>query len=168
MGICEKHERQARNYQDVGVEFCDTNVEQQVALANEKTTAEINNQLHLSVKTNQPVDNATAYKLDQPHTQSDCNTKNVESGMCGVKSCEAEDTNVVHVTHDVKTEQIGEQDTNDLDTNQHDMSVESKLPLDNAIQEKHKVDEYVTNIKFVESNDPCVEVGDMNNDTQKE
>ena len=88
--------------------------------------------------------------------------------MCGVKSCEAEDTNVVHVTHDVKPEQIGEQDTNDLDTNQHDMSVESKLPLDNAIQEKHKVDEYVTNIKFVESDEACVEVGDINLDAQVE
>lgn len=86
MGICENHEGNATNYQDVGLEFCDTNVEQQVALANEKTTEEINNQLHVSVKTKQPVYNATAYKLDQPHTQSDCNTKNVESGTCGVKS----------------------------------------------------------------------------------
>ena len=88
---------------------------------------------------------ATTDKLDQPHTQSDCNTETVESDTCGVKSFEAEDTNPVHATHDVKPEQIGEQDTNDLDTNQHEMSMESELPLDNAIQEKHKAYEYVTN-----------------------
>ena len=48
------------------------------------------------------------------------------------------------------------------------MSVESELPLDNAIQEKHVADEYVTNIEFVESDEACAEVGDVNLDAQVE
>ncbi|PWA42641.1 BAG domain-containing protein [Artemisia annua] len=165
LGICENHEVKGTESQDVGAEFCDTNVEQQVELANEKTTEEsINDQFHVSVETKQPVDNATEDKLDQPHAQSDCNTETVESGTCGVKSCEAEDTNAVHATHDVKLEQIGEQVTNDLDTNQHEMLVESELPLDNAIHVKHEADEYDTNIEFVESDEACAEVGDINLD----
>jgi hypothetical protein len=48
------------------------------------------------------------------------------------------------------------------------MSVESELPLDNSMQEKHKADEYVTNIEFVESNEACAEVGDINLDAQVE
>ena len=67
LGICDNYEVKATNFQDVGAEFCDTNVEQQVALANKKIMEKFNNQLHVSVRSKQPVDNVTAYKLDQPH-----------------------------------------------------------------------------------------------------
>ncbi|GJW97924.1 BAG domain-containing protein [Tanacetum coccineum] len=169
LGACEDHEVKATESQGVGGELCDTNIKQQVELRNEKTTEEsINNQLHVSVESKQPVDNASADKLDQPHAQSDCNTETVESDTCGVKSREAEDTNAVHETYDVKPEQVGEQGTKELNINQHEMSVESELPLDDAIQEKHEADESVTNIEFEKSDKACAEVGDINLDAQVE
>nr|GEX93490.1 hypothetical protein [Tanacetum cinerariifolium] len=132
LDICKNLEVKATESQDVRGESCDTNIEQQVEFRNEKTMKDsINNQLHLSVESTQPVDNATADKLDQPHAQFDCNTETMESNR--VKSCETEDTNVIHETYDVKPEQVGEQNIKELSMNQHEMSVESELTLDGFI-----------------------------------